>query len=428
MAPSRARDIENKPAPGISYFTPAQETPAGTAINPQSNGCAPPGLFQPMKVRNLRFPNRIALSPLCQYSADDGHMTDWHLAHLGGIAQRGAGFLMVEATAVAPEGRISPQDHGLWKDSQIEPLKRVIEFVHSQGQLVGVQIAHAGRKASTLAPWLGTVDPATAKEGWPNEDIATEKVGGWPDNVAGPTNEPLSDRHVIPKEMTKQDIEDFKVAWVAAVKRAVKAGADFIEIHNAHGYLLSSFLSPAVNTRTDEYGGTWENRVRLSLEIARLTREAVPKDMPIFLRVSATDWLEESLPNQQSWRVEDTVRFAQVIAESGDIDVIDVSSGGNHKAQHIHARPGFQAPFAVAIKKAVGDRLIVGTVGMISSAELANTLIEKDGLDFVMVGRGFLKNPGLVWSWAEELGVEIAMASQIRWGFTGRRVTKAHVN
>lgn len=355
-------------------------------------------------------------------------MTDWHLAHLGGIAQRGAGFLMVEATAVAPEGRISPQDHGLWKDSQIEPLKRVIEFVHSQGQLVGVQIAHAGRKASTLAPWLGTVDPATAKEGWPNEDIATEKVGGWPDNVAGPTNEPLSDRHVIPKEMTKQDIEDFKVAWVAAVKRAVKAGADFIEIHNAHGYLLSSFLSPAVNTRTDEYGGTWENRVRLSLEIARLTREAVPKDMPIFLRVSATDWLEESLPNQQSWRVEDTVRFAQVIAESGDIDVIDVSSGGNHKAQHIHARPGFQAPFAVAIKKAVGDRLIVGTVGMISSAELANTLIEKDGLDFVMVGRGFLKNPGLVWSWAEELGVEIAMASQIRWGFTGRRVTKAHVN
>lgn len=355
-------------------------------------------------------------------------MTDWHLAHLGGIAQRGAGFLMVEATAVAPEGRISPQDHGLWKDSQVEPLKRVIEFVHSQGQLIGVQIAHAGRKASTLAPWLAAADPATAKDGWPNEDIATEKVGGWPDNVVGPTNEPLSDRHVIPKEMTKQDIEDFKVAWVAAVKRAVKAGAHFIEIHNAHGYLLSSFLSPAVNTRTDEYGGTWENRVRLSLEIARLTREAVPKDMPIFLRVSATDWLEESLPNQQSWRVEDTVRFAQVLAESGDIDAIDVSSGGNHKAQHIHARPGFQAPFAVAVKKAVGDRLTVGTVGMISSAELANTLIEKDGLDFVMVGRGFLKNPGLVWSWAEELGVEIAMANQIRWGFTGRRVTKAHVS
>jgi 2,4-dienoyl-CoA reductase-like NADH-dependent reductase (Old Yellow Enzyme family) len=196
--------------------------------------------------------------------------------------------------------------------------------------------------------------------------------------------------------MAKLDIENFKVAWVAAVKRAVKAGADFIEIHNAHGYLLSSFLSPAVNTRTDEYGGTFENRVRLSLEIARLTREAVPKDMPVFLRVSATDWLEESLPNQQSWRVEDTVRFTQALAESGDIDVIDVSSGGNHNAQHIHAGPAFQAPFAVAVKKAVGNQLIVGTVGMISSAELANTLIERDGLDFVMVGRGFLKNPGLI--------------------------------
>ncbi|RHZ54631.1 NADH:flavin oxidoreductase/NADH oxidase [Aspergillus thermomutatus] len=408
MSRSEVPDIENKPAPGISYFTPAQEPPAGTAANPQSDGSAPPKLFQPLSVRGLTFHNRIGLSPLCQYSADDGHMTPWHMAHLGGIAQRGPGFLIVEATAVEPEGRITPQDLGLWKDSQIEPLSRVIEFVHSQNQLIGVQIAHAGRKASTVAPWLSA------------NDTASEKMGGWPDRVKGPTNEPFNSRNPVPKQMTKQDIEDLKTAWVAAVKRAVKAGADFIEIHNAHGYLLMSFLSPAVNTRTDEYGGSFENRIQLSLEIARLTREAVPKDMPVFLRVSATDWLEEVQPNRPSWRAEDTVIFAKVLADSGYIDVLDVSSGGTHSAQHIHAKPGFQAPFAIAVKKAVGDKLAVASVGMIDSAHMANSLLEKDGLDLVLVGRGFQKNPGLVWTWAEELNLEISMANQIRWGFSRR--------
>jgi len=335
-------------------------------------------------------------------------MTDWHLAHLGGIAQRGPGFLMVEATAVLPEGRITPQDCGLWKDSQIEPLRRVIEFVHSQGQIIGVQIAHAGRKASTVAPWLST------------GDMATERAGGWPDNVKGPSNIPFSDRFPLPKEMTKQDIEELKEAWVAAVKRAVKAGADFIEIHNAHGYLLFSFLSPVTNKRTDEYGGSFENRIRLSLEIAELTRKAVPDTMPVFLRVSATEWLEESMPDEPSWRLEDTVKFAQILAEKGYIDLIDISSGGNHPAQKIKAGPGFQAPFAIAVKKAVGDKLAVSAVGSINSAVLANKLLEEDGLDYIMVGRGFQKNPGLVWTFAEELNTEIAMAGQIRWGFTSR--------
>lgn len=335
-------------------------------------------------------------------------MTDWHLAHLGGIAQRGPGFLMVEATAVLPEGRITPQDCGLWKDSQIEPLRRVIEFVHSQGQIIGVQIAHAGRKASTVAPWLST------------GDMATERAGGWPDNVKGPSNIPFSDRFPLPKEMTKRDIEELKEAWVAAVKRAVKAGADFIEIHNAHGYLLFSFLSPVTNKRTDEYGGSFENRIRLSLEIAELTRKAVPDTMPVFLRVSATEWLEESMPDEPSWRLEDTVKFAQILAEKGYIDLIDISSGGNHTAQKIKAGPGFQAPFAIAVKKAVGDKLAVSAVGSINSAVLANKLLEEDGLDYIMVGRGFQKNPGLVWTFAEELNTEIAMAGQIRWGFTSR--------
>ncbi|EYE95203.1 NADH:flavin oxidoreductase/NADH oxidase [Aspergillus ruber CBS 135680] len=401
-------DIENKAASGISYYTPAQIPPAGSAAIPQSDGSGPPKLFQPLSLRGVTFHNRIGLSPLCQYSGDDGHMTDWHMAHLGGIAQRGPGFLMVEATAVQPEGRITPQDLGLWKDSQIEPLRRIIEFVHSQNQIIGVQIAHAGRKASTVAPWLSF------------NDAASEKVGGWPDNVKGPGSEPFTDNCPIPQQMTKEDIEAFKAAWVAAVKRAVRAGADFVEIHNAHGYLLMSFLSPSVNKRTDEYGGSFENRIRLTLEIAKLTRESVPEDMPVFLRVSATDWLEESRPNDPSWRVEDTVKLAEALADSGDIDLIDVSSGGVHKDQHIHAAPAFQAPFAIAVKKAVGNKVSVGSVGMINSAQLANSLLETDGLDFVLIGRAFQKNPGLAWAWAEELDVEISMSNQIRWGFGTR--------
>ncbi|KAL4922309.1 hypothetical protein BDW62DRAFT_172253 [Aspergillus aurantiobrunneus] len=407
MASKQVPDIDVKPASGISYFTPAQEPPAGTAADPQSDNAPIPKLFWPLKVRSLTLHNRIGLSPLCQYSADDGHMTAWHMAHLGGIAQRGPGFLMVEATAVEPEGRITPQDLGLWKDSQIEPMKRVIEFAHSQNQIIGVQIAHAGRKASTVPPWLSF------------GDIATEKVGGWPNRVKGPSDVPFTERFPVPKQMTKQDIEDLKVAWVAAVKRAVCAGADFIEIHNAHGYLLMSFLSPAVNTRNDEYGGSFENRIRLSLEIAKLTREAVPDHLPVFLRVSATDWLEAQ-PDQPSWRLEDTIKFAEALAVSGNIDVLDVSSGGTHAAQKVEAKAGFQAPFAVAVKKAVGDKLLVGTVGMIDSGHLANSFVEKEGLDITLVGRGFQKNPGLVWTFAEELGVEIGMANQIRWGFASR--------
>ncbi|KAL4873055.1 hypothetical protein BDV12DRAFT_182678 [Aspergillus spectabilis] len=408
MASKKAPDMEVKPASGISYFTPAQEPPAGTAADPQSDGSPIPKLFQPLKVRGLTLHNRIGLSPLCQYSADDGHMTDWHMAHLGGIAQRGPGFLMIEATAVEPEGRITPQDLGLWKDSQIEPMRRVIEFARSQGQIMGVQIAHAGRKASTVPPWLSF------------GDTATEKVGGWPDRVKGPSDVPFASRFPVPKQMTKDDIENLKASWVAAVKRAVRAGADFVEIHNAHGYLLMSFLSPAVNTRNDEYGGSFENRIRLSIEISKLTREAVPDHLPVFLRVSATDWLEEVQPDQPSWRLEDTIKFAQALAESGNIDVLDVSSGGTHAAQKIQSKPGFQAPFAAAVKKAVGDKLLVGTVGMIDGGHLANSLLEKEGLDLALVGRGFQKNPGLVWTFAEELGVEIGMANQIRWGFSSR--------
>ncbi|PYI13770.1 FMN-linked oxidoreductase [Aspergillus japonicus CBS 114.51] len=400
-------DVDIAPAPGTSYFTPAQDPPAGTAANPQTSGKPVPKLYQPLTIRGLTFQNRLGLAPLCQYSAQDGHMTPYHIAHLGSIAQRGPGLMMIEATAVQPEGRITPQDVGLWKDSQIEPMRQVVEFVHSQNQKIGVQLAHAGRKASTVAPWISTAV------------VATEKVGGWPDNVKGPSDIAFADSFPQPKAMTKDDIVQFKNDWVAAVKRALAVGVDFIEIHNAHGYLLSSFLSPAANNRTDEYGGSFENRIRLPLEIAQLTRDTVGPNMPIFLRISASDWLEEVLP-EQSWNNDCTIQFAQELVKQGAVDLIDISSGGVHAAQKVKSSPGFQVPFAAAVKKAVGDKLLVSAVGAITNGRQAEEIIEKDGIDVILVGRGFQKDPGLAWTFAQHLDVEISMASQIRWGFTRR--------
>jgi 2,4-dienoyl-CoA reductase-like NADH-dependent reductase (Old Yellow Enzyme family) len=218
--------------------------------------------------------------------------------------------------------------------------------------------------------------------------------------------------------MTLADIEEFKKAWVAALKRALIAGFDVIEIHNAHGYLLHSFVSPASNKRTDQYGGSFENRIRLTLEIVELTRQNMPDNMPLFLRLSATDWLDHEGYSGESWTVADSVRLAPLLAARG-VDLLDVSSGGNHPKQKIKLGPGYQAPFAKEIKKAVGDSMAVGTVGLITSGKQANTLLE-EGLDLAIAGRMFVKNPGLVWAWAEELGVEINVANQIRWGFGGR--------
>ncbi|MCJ1351022.1 MAG: hypothetical protein MMC33_001004 [Icmadophila ericetorum] len=406
--------IVNRPAKGISYFTPHQSPPAGTALDPQPDGSHPPKLFQPLTIRGVTFHNRIMLSPLCQYSAKDGHHTAWHMTHLGGIIQRGPGLSMVEATSVSPEGRITPEDSGLWKDSHIEPLRKIVEFAHSQGQKIGLQVAHAGRKASTVPPWLSGGDTATE----------ASKAGGWPDRVLAPSAIPFSDRFPMPKAMTKEDIADFKVDWVAAIKRALTAGFDVIEIHNAHGYLLHSFLSPVSNHRTDEYGGSFENRIRLTLEIVELTRKTIPDDMPLFLRISATDWLEHE--EFESWKTEDTVKLAEILADRG-VDLMDVSTGGVHPKQKIEGGPrgsAYQSPFAKAVKEKVGDKMFVGTVGSIRDGKLANQLLE-EGLDLAIVGRWFQKNPGVVWSFAEDLGVDIAMPSQIAWGFKGRGRSKS---
>ncbi|KAI1453660.1 NADPH dehydrogenase [Annulohypoxylon moriforme] len=408
------KSIPNKPADGVQFFTPAQEPPAGTAVNPQPDGGPIPKLFTPLKIRGVTFQNRIVVSPLCQYSAENGSHTLWHTTHIGGIVQRGPGLTFVEATAVQPRGRITPEDSGLWTDAQIAPLRQHVQFAHSQGQLIGIQLAHAGRKGSTVAPWLS------------RGAVATHDVGGWPDDVVGPSAIPYAENHALPRALTLDEIKQLKADWRDAAKRAVDAGFDVIELHSAHGYLLHEFLSPVSNQRTDEYGGSFDNRVRLDLELVRELRSVMPETMPLFVRISATDWLEGVDGYEgDSWKPEDAVRLAKLFAEDG-VDAIDVSSGGNHPLQKIKPGPAYQAPFAKAIKKAVGDKLLVMTVGSITAGKLAEELLVGDAtddnppLDLVASGRLFQKNPGLVWTWAEELHTSIYVASQIGWGFGGR--------
>ncbi|CCL99714.1 uncharacterized protein FIBRA_01736 [Fibroporia radiculosa] len=399
--------IFNSPAPHVPYYTPAQYPAAGTALDPQPDGKPIPMLFQPIKIRGLEFHNRLWLSPMCQYSAEDGKLTAWHFAHLGGIISRGPGLNIVEATSVTPEGRITPEDSGLWCDEQIAPLREIVTFAHSQNQKIGIQLGHAGRKASTVAPWLS------------KGDTASVLAGGWPDDVWAPTAGAHSATYPHAHELTKDGIRRVVRAFVDATKRALQAGFDVIEIHNAHGYLLHEFVSPITNKRTDEYGGSFENRIRLTLEVVDAVRAVIPHDMPLFLRISATDWLEKSLANEPSWRGEDTVRLAGILAEHG-VDLLDVSSGGLHPAQKIQGGPAYQAPFAEMVKKEHGDKILVGCVGAISDGRTAQSVLDKGQADVVLMARQFQKNPGSVWQFAEELGVAINVAHQIEWGFMGR--------
>ncbi|KAI0801591.1 hypothetical protein GGR55DRAFT_467560 [Xylaria sp. FL0064] len=407
--------IDNIGAEGISYFSPLQNPPAGTGL--KSDDGSIPKLFTPLTIRGVTFPNHLFLSPLCQYSAKDGYANDWHLTHLGGIIQRGPGLSFVEATSVQARGRITPQDVGLWEDGQIEPLKRITEFARSQSQKTAIQLAHAGRKASTVAPWLSF------------NATAVKEVGGWPDDVWAPSAIAFSDATPKPKAMTLEDIEQVKSDFVSAAQRAVKAGFDVVELHAAHGYLFHEFLSPVANKRTDKYGGSFENRVRLLLETTEEVRKVIPESMPLFVRISASDWFEydESSKTEfpESWTLEQSVRLAPLLAERG-VDLLDVSSGAIHPkgTSPIRPGPGYQAHFATAIKKAVGDKMAVSAVGGISSGTLAEELLQgkggEPGLDVVMAGRWFQKNPGLVLQYAEEIGAEIKLANQIGWAFGGR--------
>ncbi|KAK8116616.1 uncharacterized protein PG998_004897 [Apiospora kogelbergensis] len=413
--------IDNVAADGISYFTPAQDPPSGTGVASKVDGNPIPKLFTPLKLRGVTFPNRIFLSPLCQYSAQNGYANDWHLTHLGGIIQRGPGLAIVEATAVQANGRITPQDVGLWEDGQIEPLKRIVEFAHGQSQKIAIQLAHAGRKATCVAPWLDM------------NAVATKEVGGWPDDVVAPSAIPwLEGVNPTPRALSVEEIAQFKKDFVAAAQRAVKAGFDVIEIHSAHGYLLHEFLSPVSNQRTDNYGGSFENRTRLLLETTEAVRAAIPEDMPLLVRISASDWFEFSEEGSElrtqyhptpesSWTVAQSQKLAPLLAARG-VDLLDISSGGAHPkaAAPIKAGPGYQSHFSQTIKQSLGEStMAVSAVGGINNGALAEQLLQS-GLDVVMAGRWFQKNPGLVYTLADELETDVKMANQIGWGFGGR--------
>ncbi len=346
-------------------------------------------LFEPLSLRSVTLPNRIAVSPMCQYSCSDGLLNDWHLVHLGSRAVGGAGLVIVEATAVLPEGRISPQDSGLWSDAHIEPLARVVRFIHEHGALAGVQLAHAGRKASTLRPWDG-------------EGIAGEADGGWRD-VLAPSPLPFADNYPPPREMTADDIAMLTAAFGAAARRALAAGFDVVEIHAAHGYLLHQFLSPLSNRRRDGYGGELGNRLRLTREVVEKVRSVWPERLPLFMRLSATDWTEGG------WDVGQSIELVRMVAPLG-VDLIDCSTGGNIATARIPVGPGYQTTFAEQIRRATG--VATGTVGMIIDPAQADHAIRSGQADLVLLARELLRDPYWPLRAARELGVTTAWPPQ----------------
>ncbi|KAI2609757.1 FMN-linked oxidoreductase [Hypoxylon fragiforme] len=389
--------IVNNGAPNNSNppYTPKQDPPVGTALNP----AAAPTLFQPLKIRGMELQNRFAVSPMCQYSADDGHLTDWHFAHLAQFIIRGNALTIVEASAVTPNGRISPDDVGLWKDSQIAGLKRIVDFAHSQGQKVGIQLAHAGRKASSLAPWFKPAGVANA--------VATLENNGWPNNVWAPSALKYDHGFAEPKAMTIEDIQTLVQAFKDAARRSVAAGIDCIEIHGAHGYLISEFLSPRTNQRTDQYGGSFENRTRVLFEVIAAIRSVIPETMPLLVRISATEWMEWA--GEPSWDLEQSIRFAKLLPAAG-VDLLDVSSGGNSQTQKIDVHPYYQIDLASKIRdelKKEGLSLLIGAVGMITNAEMARSIVQEDKADLVLVARQLMREPEFPLRVAQQLGVEV---------------------
>ena len=338
-------------------------------------------LFTPLRLRALEVRNRVWVSPMCQYSAVDGVPNDWHLVHLGSFARGGAGLVFTEATAVTPEGRISPEDTGLWNDEQQAAWARIVEFVHGQGARAAIQLAHAGRKGSTLAPWDGHGPVADSDGGW--QPVAPSAV-------------PFPGLREDPRELASQEIADVVAAFAAAAERSLAAGFDLLEIHAAHGYLLHEFLSPLSNLRTDEYGGSFENRVRLMLEVVDAVRSAVPDQTPVVVRISATDW------TVGGWTVEDSVRLGALLREHG-VDLVDVSSGGNVARAAITVGPGYQVDFARRIR--TESAIPTGAVGMITEPKQAEEILTGESADVVLLARALLRDPHWALRAAHELGV-----------------------
>ncbi len=327
-------------------------------------------LFEPLKLRDVQLPNRIAVSPMCQYSCVDGMANDWHLVHLGARAVGGAALVFTEATAVTPEGRISPQDLGLWSDRQAGPLARIVRFLHEHGSSAGMQLAHAGRKASTYAP----------SEGY---GMLPETAGGWP-RVVAPSAIPFNDDYPRPQALTEAEIHQVIEAFSAAARRADEAGFDVVEIHSAHGYLLHEFLSPISNRREDGYGGSFENRTRIVREVVAAVRQAWPERKPLFLRISSTDWIPSG------WDAEQSVELARQVRALG-VDLMDCSSAGIAPNVKIPVGPGYQTVFAERVRREAG--IATGAVGMITEPVQADHVIRSGQADLVLLAREMLRDP-----------------------------------
>ncbi|MFD8965492.1 NADH:flavin oxidoreductase/NADH oxidase [Streptomyces sp. NPDC059568] len=356
-------------------------------------------LFEPYTLRSLTIPNRVWMAPMCQYSADEtgpdtGVPNDWHFAHLAARAAGGTGLILTEATAVSPEGRISPADLGIWNDTQVEAFRRITRFLGTQGTVPGIQLAHAGRKGSTDRPWKG------------GEPVGPE-ANGW--QPLAPSAVPFKDGHPVPAELSVEQIEEIVGQFAAATRRAREAGFQVVEVHGAHGYLIGEFLSPHSNRRTDAYGGSFENRARFALEVVDAVRAEWPDELPVFFRISATDWLDEG-----GWTVDDTVRLADELVAHG-VDLLDVSSGGNASGVRIPLGPGYQVPFAARVRKETG--LPVAAVGLITDAEQAEKIVANGEADAVLLGRELLRDPSWARRAAGELGASAAVPPQYHRAF-----------
>jgi 2,4-dienoyl-CoA reductase-like NADH-dependent reductase (Old Yellow Enzyme family) len=345
-------------------------------------------LFEPLTIKEVTFRNRIVVSPMCEYSSVDGFANDWHLVHLGSRAVGGAGLIITEATAVNPEGRISPDDLGIWKDEHIEKLEQIVEFIHEHGAVAGIQLAHAGRKASSLSPWKGGTQ-------------IRMKDGGW--QTVAPSEIPFQEHYEKPKALTTDEIKQLAIDFKEAAKRAVKAGFKVIEIHAAHGYLIHEFLSPLSNHRTDEYGGSFENRIRFLLELIEAIHAVWPKTNPLFVRISGTDWVDGG------WNIDESIKLAAMLKAEG-VDLIDTSSGGLSHEQKIPLAPGYQVPFAEKIKQETG--ILTGAVGLITTAEQAESIVKNGQADVIVMAREILRDPYFPLHAAQTLDVDIAWPSQ----------------
>lgn len=349
---------------------------------------AQPSLFKPLKIRDVELKNRIVVSPMCMYSSVDGFSSNWHLVHLGTRAVGGAGLIFTEATAVSPEARISPDDLGIWKEEHIAGLKEIVHFLKEQGSVPAIQLAHAGRKASTTSPWKG-------------RKLIPEEEGGW--KPVAPSAIPFYEEDPVPQALDITGIEKVKADFKSAAKRALEAGFEVTEVHSAHGYLLHEFLSPLSNTRTDDYGGSFNNRCRLLMEVVTGIREVWPEKFPLFVRISATDWVEGG------WNEVDSTRLSKMLKEAG-VDLIDCSSGGLIPNAVIPSEKGYQVRFSERIKKEAG--VLTGAVGLITEPEQAEDILNKGQADLVLLAREFLRNPYFPLSAAKTLGVDFQWPPQ----------------